>query len=41
MIRLVDHHHLEPLLRSLIHLLRLRYLLQQILHNHPVVVAYV
>jgi hypothetical protein len=38
MIRLIDNHDLEPLLRALINLLRLRYLLQQILNNNTIVV---
>jgi len=38
MIRLIDYHHLELLLRALINLLRLSYLLQQVLYNHTIVV---
>ncbi len=38
MIRLIDNHDLKPLLGALINLLRLRYLLEQILHDNTVVV---
>lgn len=41
MIRLVDDHDLEPLLGRQVHLLRLRDLLQQVLHDDAVVVAHV
>jgi hypothetical protein len=41
MIRLIDNHDLKPLLGTLINLLRLRYLLQQILHHDSIVVPYV
>jgi hypothetical protein len=41
MIRLVDHHDLEPLLRRQIHLLRLRDFLEQILNNDAVIVSYI
>ena len=39
MIRLIDYHDFEPLPRILIHLLRLRDLLEQILHDDPIKVA--
>lgn len=39
MIRLVDHHDLEPLLSSHINLLRLGYFFEQVLDHHPIVVA--
>jgi hypothetical protein len=38
MIRLVDNNDLKPLLRALINLLRLCYLLEQILDNNTIVV---
>ena len=38
MISLIDNYDLKPLLRTLINLLRLRNLLQQILHDNPVVI---
>ena len=38
MIRFIDNHDLEPLLRALIDLLCLRNLLQQILHHDTIVV---
>jgi hypothetical protein len=38
MVRLIDNHDLKPLLGTLINLLRLRYLLQQILHHDSIVV---
>lgn len=41
MIRLVDHDNLESLLRGEIDLLRLRDLLEQLLHHDPVVVAHI
>lgn len=39
MISLIDNHDLKPLLGTLINLLRLRHLLQQILHHDSIVVA--
>lgn len=41
MISLVDDHDLESLLGALVDLLRLGDLLQQVLHHHSVVIAYV
>lgn len=41
MVRLVNYNDLEPLPRVLVHLLCLRYLLEQILDDHPVVIAHV
>lgn len=40
-VRLVDHHDLEPLLCGLVDLLSLSDFLQQILYNDPVIVAYI
>ena len=39
MISLIDNHDLKPLLGTLINLLRLRHLFQQILHYDSIVVA--
>jgi hypothetical protein len=40
-VRLIDHHDLEPLLRRQIHLLRLRDFLEQVLYDDAVVVAHI